>query len=426
MKRRTLFSLGLFAATLSYLNCHATNLSEKLRAISCDLSTLPLQSPGDASQNLKSLLDKADPDVILLQGAPDWETCERICKLRPGLRVITCSSFPAQPITAIAPQVAILAREKAVLSWVENLSSSNGFAFAMLQAGQRKLAIFSIQSKDASPATTDKVLAEIKKLQSYAKNRPDSFLIGGSLLAKTTLASAGFENIAADPAQGGKVTHSEFWASNAGFLSRPRSFAVAGISQPLLIADFDSSSSFSSKLAHQNALLFPGESPAPIPAIIQPQPLRLLPIALTVVATLGVFLISARIFRRRQQPSLALVPLDATNDPALAQPRLDEQTRSNLLTWFKSIFMQRLLSQRQQMIAEQSEATRRTLAIEEKIGQLQDQLQDRITAYESRIGRLETELSAATFENRDLIRNQIELLKEKVAKAKEEVIYHRN
>jgi len=45
---------------------------------------------------------------------------------------------------------------------------------------------------------------------------------------------------------------------------------------------------------------------------------------------------------------------------------------------------------------------------------------------EGRIARLEGELSAATFENRELIRHQINDLKEKVAKAKEQFVYDRN
>ena len=43
-----------------------------------------------------------------------------------------------------------------------------------------------------------------------------------------------------------------------------------------------------------------------------------------------------------------------------------------------------------------------------------------------RAERLEVELTAATSENRDLIRSQIDLLKEKVAKAKEERAFTRN
>ena len=416
MKRFTislLFLIGLLAPT------RAANLSEKLRAISCDLSTLSLQSPTNVSGELKKLLDKADPDIVFLQGALDWETCERICKLHPRLNVVTCSAFPGQPITSIAPQVAILARDKAILSWVEEFSPGNAFAFAMLQAGQRKFAVFSIQSQ--SDDASDRVLAEIKRLQSFSKNAPDSFLIAGAPLSKTALAAAGFENIAADVTAEKKSAKSEFWTSNAGFLSRPRAFNVAGIPQPALISDFDSASSFSSKLAHQNALLFPGESPAPVQAIVQPQPLRIWPIAAAVAGTLLAIIIIALLLRPK--PSMALAPLNENN---MGQTRLDETSRSHLLTWFKSIFMQRLVSERQQMISEQSEATRRTLAIEEKIGKLQSDLQERIAGYESRIARLEGELASTAFENRDLIKNQIELLKQQVAKAKEEEVVFRN
>jgi hypothetical protein len=88
--------------------------------------------------------------------------------------------------------------------------------------------------------------------------------------------------------------------------------------------------------------------------------------------------------------------------------------------------MQRVIADRRRMIAEESDATRRTLAIEQKLSELQISLQDRISGYENRIARLENELSAATFENRELIRNQITDLKQKVAQAKREFEFPRN
>jgi hypothetical protein len=100
--------------------------------------------------------------------------------------------------------------------------------------------------------------------------------------------------------------------------------------------------------------------------------------------------------------------------------------RQNLIGWLKTIFVQRLIADRRQMIADESDATRRTLAIEQKLSELQISLQARISGYESRIARLESELSAATFENRELIRSQINDLKEKVAKAREEFVVVRN
>ena len=64
-----------------------------------------------------------------------------------------------------------------------------------------------------------------------------------ALALEKVLTEAGFENVASDA----KTQSAEFWASNAGFLSRPRSMAVADLSQPILISDVDTSSSFSSK-----------------------------------------------------------------------------------------------------------------------------------------------------------------------------------
>ena len=74
----------------------------------------------------------------------------------------------------------------------------------------------------------------------------------------------------------------------------------------------------------------------------------------------------------------------------------------------------------------EAEATRRTIAIEEKLTNLQISLQARISGYVARIDRLEQELTAATMDNRELIRAQIDLLKEKVAKAKQEHALGRN
>src|SRR6059058_2724484 len=152
MRKKTpfLFSLVL-AASLFALTTPAAKLPEKLRFLSCDLASIAIQAPGasanDASTELKRLLDKADPDIVFLQHVTDWETCERIAKLRPGLRVLTCSAFSAQP-GATSAQVAILARDKAILSWVDETSSGDGFAFALIQSGPRKLGVFSIQSKN--------------------------------------------------------------------------------------------------------------------------------------------------------------------------------------------------------------------------------------------------------------------------------------
>jgi hypothetical protein len=414
-------------------------ISEKLRVLTIDLESALIGTPGvpggEIAQELRTLLEKADPDVICLQGATDWESCDRICKLKPGLRVLTCSAFPAKAGNTIPPQVAILARDRAIISWVEEIPNGGAFAFAELQVGGRRLGIFSLQSANSpsgpSNDATMRVLAEISKLQKFPQNRPDAFLIAGSRLARSSaVIDAGLQSIATDPAAP-VVSKSEFWVGHAGFIARPRSVAIKGLSGPALASDFDAGSSFSSKFAYQTPLLFAGETPAELQAAITPPP----PVArdtrsLAWPVSIGLTVLilgSLMIFRGgRRAPQMALVPLNGPDGLVQAGTIPPDPVRLNLLAWLKTMFVQRLLSQRQQLLSNEEDATRRTLVIEEKLSSLQTTLQERISAYEARIERLEQELTAATVENRDLIRSQIDLLKEKVAKAKGEQVFRRN
>lgn len=415
----------------------SAGLPDKLRVLSVDLQKTLIGTPGvpggEVAQELRTLLEKADPDVICLQGVTDWETCERICKLKPGLRVLTCSAFAGQPENESRPQVAILARDRAVISWVEQISGDNGFAFALVQAGTRKLGVFSLQTQASQGAflpATDRVLAEILKLEKFPQNRPDAFLVTGSPLAKSSaVIDAGLQTIAPDPTAKTPPGRFEFWVKQAGFIARPRSIAIPGLTTTAIICDFDASSSFSSKFAYQTPLLFAGETPASLqpaspapPATVTPETRSLAwPVAITVSAVLLICLV---LFRGQRSAVMPLVPLNSPEGVVLANQV--DPVRLNLLAWFKSLFVQRLLAQRQHLLDNEDEATRRTLVIEEKLSNLQSSLQNRISAYETRIERLEQELTAATVENRDLIRSQIDLLKEKVAKAKEEQVFRRN
>jgi hypothetical protein len=434
MKKLILPILALFAAS----SLQAAALSEKLRVLSIDLGNAAINTPGmpggEVAQELRGLLEKADPDILCLQGATDWESCERIANLKPGFRLVTCSAFEAKTPNGVAPQVAIIARDRAPISWVEQLADDSGFAFALIQAGSRRLGIFSVQTSktaEAGSAMTDRLLAEVAKLKRFPQNRPDSFLFAGAPLASTSLlTAAAFQTIPAE-AQNAQA-RGEFWVANAGFIARPRSVEVKGIRAAAVICDADVGNAFPSKFAYQTPLLFAGETPASLQAaatpVLPPAQTRSLlwPIA-GGVALLGFAIL---LFGRRSapQPQMQLVPLNAPNGPngPLANAIGNEAVRVSLLAWMKSAFVQRLLSQRHQLMATEDEATKRTLAIEEKLSSLQSTLQGRISAYETRIERLEVELTAATVENRDLIRSQIDLLREKVAKAKEEHGFRRN
>src|SRR5205085_10934803 len=117
----------------------------------------------------------------------------------------------------------------------EEIATGHGFACAMIQAGPRKVGLFSANVSDNSVTGTTHVLDEVKKLNQFPKNRPDAFLIAGSSLAKNALVENGFENVTADTSARASVP--EFWAASAGFLSRPRALNIAGLTQPLIVTD---------------------------------------------------------------------------------------------------------------------------------------------------------------------------------------------
>src|ERR1043165_575967 len=118
MIKKFLPLVALFCALT--LNGFSVGFAEKVRVLTVDLERARIETPGvpgsELSQELRHLLETADVDIVCLQGATDWESCEKICKLKPGLRVLTCSAFTAKSGTGPVPQVAILGRDRAVLS----------------------------------------------------------------------------------------------------------------------------------------------------------------------------------------------------------------------------------------------------------------------------------------------------------------------
>ena len=81
----------LLASAVLFANSAEAALSEKLRVLSIDLGNAAINTPGmpsgEVAQELRGLLEKADPDVLCLQGATDWETCERIANRKRCVRI---------------------------------------------------------------------------------------------------------------------------------------------------------------------------------------------------------------------------------------------------------------------------------------------------------------------------------------------------
>jgi len=117
------------------------SLADTLRVTSWNLQAVA-DEPAlrKAADDLKAL----HPDVVLLQGVRDWQTCDRLTEaLWPEqYQVLICSAFatPQSGSAASTIQVAVLAKGTAYFSWSEPWQgvTAGGFAFVAIQApGQR-------------------------------------------------------------------------------------------------------------------------------------------------------------------------------------------------------------------------------------------------------------------------------------------------
>ncbi len=92
--------------------------------------------------------------------------------------------------------------------------------------------------------------------------------------------------------------------------------------------------------------------------------------------------------------------------------------RANLLPhmarWMMKEMMQRLLSQRTEILTSQQQAEREVAELADRLELLHAPLEDRLKAYERRIAELEAELAAKGLENQDLIQAQIETTRKKL------------
>ena len=91
---------------------------------------------------------------------------------------------------------------------------------------------------------------------------------------------------------------------------------------------------------------------------------------------------------------------------------------ANLSLWFKQKLVQRLVSDRAQLLATQQAAALKVLAVDQRLTRIEQHIQRRTREYEQRIDDLQKELLAATEENRELIGAKIVLLKAEMEKAR--------
>jgi hypothetical protein len=99
---------------------------------------------------------------------------------------------------------------------------------------------------------------------------------------------------------------------------------------------------------------------------------------------------------------------------------------ANLSQWLKQNVVQRLVSDRAELLATQQAAALKVLAVDERLAKIEHQIQQRNQDYERRIDELLKALITAEAENREMIRAQIAFLKAEMEKARLKARQHSN
>jgi hypothetical protein len=400
-----------------------------------------------AAQQLKRL----SPDVVFLRGVSGWKMCTQLAAaLRPAdYRVVACSTFRGSATPGAVPkQVAILARNAAYFAWSEPWkpapSPDGGFAFAALQVAGHRFGFSCVELTAGRPPQDEQAvrqwLATLGSFRAWANNRLEGFVAGtfglGANEGETgsLLRAAGFSDPLAVPTQavvsGGPV--------EAHLVPNPDAPSGLVLSRWPVTCDFD----------FHPAPVIVVAAPPPAPAVPAAQPSSAESRASTTVWWIAggalAFLLAAIVvmqfgLRRklsRLQLQGALIPIGsgqynamiasqamatsttgATPDSGSPQvlpgpPTADRQSlRMHLAQWLKQAFVQRLVSDRQQLMAAQEVATRKVLAVDDRVARLELKIQEKNATYEKQIEQLNRALLTAREENRELIRAQIRLVK---------------
>jgi hypothetical protein len=465
-----------FALCLSALFAAMTLPGAPLRVAVWDwANAAPHASALDAAAPLKS----AGPDIILLQHVADWKACQGLADaLRPdAYRVITCSSWYNPHAQSSGQEVAILAKTKAYISWSEPWSNSaespvvpGGFAFATFQVGGTNIAVYSVQPGSSSPtAELKQITAKLAAVDKWKVNKPKACLLVGETFPASllpTLTEFGFEPARVPPA---------LYLRNAAMDAPPASTHVEGFVHSLVTCEINLAPP-----APPLAISTPKVSPPPPPSVaplspsfstIRPAPAPRFnwPLMAGGVAGMLVLLIGWRLLLHRPAPP----PMRAATTATIANlhtgqitisPQSDHttylrgdvipsgQTQSrawntsvpssspsiplpdevragvvtNLSQWLKQNLMRRLIAERTHLLANQESAQRRVRAVDERLDKIEEQIRQRNREYEERIDVLLKALVTAEEQNRELIRAQIALLKNEMAKSRQRELEKRS
>ncbi len=138
--------------------------SEQVKVTTWNLEWFPNGSPNTASPEVQAkkigdaadVLQKINPDVILLQEILDLQTCERLAAaLKPQIyHVAICSRFEDDFGGGLGrQQVAILSKKPAFVAWIDRwktfgrVDPPRGYSFAAIRYGTNDVGFYSVHLK---------------------------------------------------------------------------------------------------------------------------------------------------------------------------------------------------------------------------------------------------------------------------------------
>jgi uncharacterized coiled-coil protein SlyX len=115
---------------------------------------------------------------------------------------------------------------------------------------------------------------------------------------------------------------------------------------------------------------------------------------------------------------VASLPKLSQRDEPITQYRFLAQ----LSHWLKQAFVQRLIHDRQKLLADHEVAARKVSSVDERLARLETKIQQQTAAYEREIALLNQKLLTAREENLELIRSQIKFLKSEMEATRARVL----
>jgi hypothetical protein len=437
-------------------------IAQTVRVTALDLSSTELsrQPLSETALQLKAVT----PDVILLKGVTGWKMAAQLAEmLRPSpYHVAACSAFAHG---TNAKQVAILSQKTAYLLWSEawkrddNSPTQDGLTFAAIEVEKHRFGFFALelpQSETAIGPAIEQWLGVLNSYRGWSDNRLEGFLaatfrpIPREGEPARIVRSAGFSEI---PVSSTNLSMKQIVEGHLV----PNAESAKGLllSQRVVTCDFDFQApqiivvvTNSVPVAVQT---LPSATRANAALLAQPGIWWIafgLGLLLFVIVAL---LIGIRRGLNRLQAQNALVPAGSYNvvvasptsvtTSALAEvtsitarapsvaafsERETAMAQDGFIThfahWLKQTFVQRLINDRQKLLAEQEVAARKVSTVDERLARLETKIQQQTAAYEKEIELLNQKLLTAREENLELIRSQIKFLKSEMETTRARVL----